>query len=104
MKKYANKDSRIKVINHELNSSRANRVNEVLKIIKDKWVALIDADDIMLKDKLKIQLDYLNKYPEIKVLGCLATYLTSTGKTYGVSVNRLKNHKSCLSLQIKEKI
>ena len=103
MKKYANKDSRIKVINNEFNSSRANRVNEVLEIINDKWVALIDADDIMLKDKIKIQLDYLKKYPEIKVLGCLATYLTSTGKTYGVSVNRLKNHKSCFELTNKGK-
>ena len=57
----------------------------------------------MLKDKIKIQLDYLKKYPEIKVLGCLATYLTSGGKVYGVSVNRLKNHNSCFELTNKGK-
>tara|TARA_B100001248_G_C27372950_1_gene452668 strand:+ start:697 stop:1665 length:969 start_codon:yes stop_codon:yes gene_type:complete len=98
MKKYEIKDSRIKVINHEVNSSRASRINEVLEIITDRWVALIDADDIMLKNKIEVQLAYLNKYPEIKVLGCLATYITSTEKSFGLALNRLEKHNSCFEL------
>lgn len=92
------KDNRIKIINHKNKTSRAKSVNSIIKKIPNKLVSLTDADDLMFKNKIKIQLDYLKKYPDIKFLSCLGTYITNGKKNYGRTINQLKNHNSCYEL------
>lgn len=98
MKKFKKIDNRIKIVNNKFKTSRAKSINALLKKISNKIVSIIDADDIMLKYKTKIQIDYLKKNPNVKFLSCLGTYIADGRKTYGKTINQIKSHKSCFEL------
>jgi glycosyltransferase involved in cell wall biosynthesis len=98
MKKYKKIDNRIKIINNRFKTSRAKSINTLLKKISNKIVSVIDADDIMLKNKTKIQIDYLKRNPNVKFLSCLGTYIADGRKTYGKTINQIESHKSCFEL------
>lgn len=57
------------IIKIEKNSGLASALNEGLKFCKYDWIARMDADDIAVADRFKIQTAYLNKNPHIAVLG-----------------------------------
>ena len=71
MMKYKVLDTRIKIINYKQKTSRAKSINNLLKKISNQIIALIDADDVMYKNKIKIQINYLKKNPNVQFLSCL---------------------------------
>ncbi len=62
-------DERILVIRNEKNLGIALSTNIALSHCKTEFTAIMDADDICLPDRLKKQLDYLMRNPEIDVVG-----------------------------------
>lgn len=103
MMKYKVLDTRIKIINYKQKTSRAKSINNLLKKISNQIIALIDADDVMYKNKIKIQINYLKKNPNVQFLSCLGTYISKGKKNYGKTINQIKNHQSCFDLIKKEK-
>lgn len=103
MMKYQSTDKRIKVINHKHKTSRAKSVNNLLRNISNKIISIIDADDIMLRNKIQVQINYLKKNPNVKFLSCLGTYTTDGKKTFGKTTNQLNDHQSCFRLIKNEK-
>ena len=63
------KDKRIKVIINEKNIGLAESLNKGISIAKGKYIARMDADDISLPNRFKIQFDYLESHPDIDVVG-----------------------------------
>ena len=63
------KDSRIKIINHEINQGVYISRNEGLKIARGEFIANFDSDDISMKNRLEKQLSFTMKYPDIAVIG-----------------------------------
>ncbi len=63
LKEYS--DQRIKVITYEENKGVAHARNVGLKHCTSEYVALMDADDIALPDRLKLQYEYLTEHSEI---------------------------------------
>lgn len=61
-------------------------LNVGLNHCKYEIVARMDTDDIAIKDRFKIQLEYMNKYPEIDVLG---GYIYEFDQTPG-DISRIK--------------
>lgn len=61
-------DSRIKVISDGYNKKLPFRLNQIIQLSKYDFIARMDADDLMDIDRLKIQLEYLNKHPEIDLV------------------------------------
>ena len=59
---YCEKDNRIIFIENEKNIGLVNSLNIALKLADGKYIARMDADDISHKDRIKIQLDAINKY------------------------------------------
>ena len=98
MMKYKRADKRIKIINHQHKTSKAKSVNVLLKKISNKIISLIDADDIMFKNKIQVQMNYLKKNPDVMFLSCLGTYITDGKKTYGKTTNQISDHQSCFRL------
>lgn len=61
IKYYLQKDKRIKLISLALNKGVANARNQGLKSANGRYVAFLDSDDYWAKDKLKKQIEILEK-------------------------------------------
>lgn len=62
-------DQRVQIISDGKNRNLGNRLNEIPYLTETKFLARMDADDIMHPLRIEKQLDILNKNPEIDVLG-----------------------------------
>jgi glycosyltransferase involved in cell wall biosynthesis len=68
IEEHAAKDSRIKVISRENRGIVSSR-NELLIASRGHYVAVMDADDIALPNRLQLQVQYLDNHPEVLGLG-----------------------------------
>ncbi len=62
-------DPRIELIEDGKNKGLIERLNQISKMCETKYLARMDADDIMHFERLKTQMDILTSNPEIDVLG-----------------------------------
>ena len=67
IKSFAEKDSRIKLITTK-GVGRGKALNLAINNSKGKYIANIDADDPSHPDRIKTQLQYFYKYPELTLL------------------------------------
>lgn len=68
-KRYEVMDSRIKVISDGDNRNLGFRLNQIAKLSESKYLARMDADDIMHPRRIERQIDILERNPEIDILG-----------------------------------
>lgn len=61
-KKFASIDSRVAVLESSTNRGVANSRNAGLKVSKGRWVALLDADDVWLPNRLAVSLKHMLKF------------------------------------------
>lgn len=73
-------DVRIRLI--ESSHDYINTLNLLLKEAKGKYIARMDADDIMLPDRLEVQYNYMEAHPETDILGCGMYYMGESEKLY----------------------
>jgi glycosyltransferase involved in cell wall biosynthesis len=71
-------DSRIQLVKHTENKGLIFTLNEGLKLAKSKYVVRMDADDVALPDRLKVQVDFMNLHSDIAAAG---SYYQIIGKT-----------------------
>lgn len=83
IKKYAKENERIKIINNIKNLGLNKSINKGLKKAKGKYIARFDADDIALPKRLKIQYNYLERNPEIFLIGSSAFVIDKKGHRVG---------------------
>ncbi|WP_026463742.1 glycosyltransferase family 2 protein [Adhaeribacter aquaticus] len=83
IKEYAAKDKRI-VPYFEQNAGRSLATNKIVERANGKFCALLDADDLMLNDRLEKQLNFHLANPEIDATSCHSYYIDEWGKTMGV--------------------
>ncbi len=67
IKEYLLKDNKIKLISLNENKGLPNARNEGIKLSIGKYIAFLDSDDIWLKNKLSIQLNYHQNNKHIKI-------------------------------------
>ena len=72
---YAEKDNRINLIFNDDNIGLTRSLNKGLKMACGKYIARMDADDISLPRRFEKQLDYMEKHPEVIVLGTNLSYI-----------------------------
>lgn len=98
---YQSRDRRIKVIDKP-NSGPGDSRNVGLQAACGKWVAILDADDVALLDRLMSQLNYLRNRPEILLVGGYAAVTDENGHQVRVNtypseheqlLNNLEEHK-----------
>lgn len=73
--KYSEKDKRIKLIINNENRGLVYCLNKGLEVSSYDIVARMDSDDISKKDRLKTQLEYLNKYKDCVLCGTQAVFI-----------------------------
>ncbi len=58
---FAKADSRIKVLVNEMNSGAAQSRNRALREARGEWIAFLDSDDLWDREKLRLQLGFMEK-------------------------------------------
>lgn len=61
-------------------------LNELLVSIDSEYVAILDSDDLMVENRLELQLQYLLSHPEIAVLGSSILLIDELGNVRGEKV------------------
>lgn len=62
-------DPRIRILENEHNMGIAYATNVGLDCAEGKYIALMDDDDIAMRDRLQLEYDYLESHPDIDVVG-----------------------------------
>jgi glycosyltransferase involved in cell wall biosynthesis len=76
---YAAKDSRIKL--HEIpNCGLAEARNAGCSFAQGRWIAVMDADDVSLPNRLLWEMEFMGKHPEVGLLGGATEWIDATGR------------------------
>ena len=68
VEQYAAQDKRIRFINHKKNRGIVETRNELLDCADGEYAAFCDSDDISLPERLRVQVDFLDKNPDVSVV------------------------------------
>lgn len=83
---YAAKDNRIIVISDGQNKNLGFRLNQIPYLVDTKYLARMDADDIMHPQKIEKQIKTLENNPQIDVLGTNAYSIDENDYVIGIRV------------------
>jgi glycosyltransferase involved in cell wall biosynthesis len=75
-------DSRIRVMAHE-NVGMGAALNRAWPLCRGEWVARIDADDIMLPNRLSRQLEFVREHPHLLIASSLVEYIDEQDRPIG---------------------
>jgi len=80
LNEYAAKDKRIKLINNEFNLGLTKNLNKAIRESKGEYLARFDSDDISYPDRLKMQVEFLDKNPNCALVGTWSDIIDGSGK------------------------
>jgi glycosyltransferase involved in cell wall biosynthesis len=83
IKSFARKDHRVVLVKNDINQGIAETLNIGIRLSRGEYIARMDADDESLPKRLEMQLGFMEKNPEIDVLGTGAVYIDSNNNTLG---------------------
>jgi glycosyltransferase involved in cell wall biosynthesis len=83
LQSYQTEDERIRLVKNEANLGLISTLNKGIGIAKGKYIARMDADDICRPTRLEKQMKFLEKHPEIDVLGTGMEYIQEDGFELG---------------------
>lgn len=72
-------DCRIKILKNQKNMGRPFTRNRGIESARGEFIAVLDADDIAEPDRLKIQIDFLEKNPDYAAVGSYANFIDESG-------------------------
>lgn len=76
-------DKRIKLVKNKENLGLAASLNIGLKTANGKYIVRMDADDVSLPKRLQVQLNFLEKHPEIDICGSWVNLINQKGNSVG---------------------
>jgi glycosyltransferase involved in cell wall biosynthesis len=82
LQEYQKKDKRIIIITNEQNIGPPKSFNKGMKLAKGKYIAHMDADDISLPMRFEVQLEIMEKNPNIIVCGSRIEVFGENKKNY----------------------
>lgn len=82
LKRYARKDSRIKIVTNPVNLRLAASLNKGISLASGELIARMDADDVSLPDRLEKQVAFMQANPNISVCGTALSIYDLPGATW----------------------
>lgn len=82
LNRYARADSRVRIYNQAKLGLIAS-LNKGCSVAVGKYIARMDADDVAFPDRFERQVGFLERHPEIAVLGAAAEVIDANGKRIG---------------------
>lgn len=62
-------DDRIRLVQNEGNKGLIYSLNRGISLSQTNWIVRMDADDYSLPNRIRVQMKYLSRHPDVKVLG-----------------------------------
>lgn len=78
-------DPRIHLYKNKKNLGVSQTLNFALSKVKGKYVVRMDGDDISALDRIEKKIDFLEKNPNIQLVGCSLTAINPSGEIIGRS-------------------
>lgn len=75
-------DMRCHLIQNEKNMGLAQTLNNCISIAKGEYIARMDADDISLKDRFRVQVDFLDSNKDVAAIGCQAYFIDENDRVF----------------------
>lgn len=92
IKKYAEKDKRIKIFAHE-NMGASHSYNRAMELIENEWIARMDADDIMMPNRIERQVAFIQENPDLAVASSFVYNIDENGKIIAKYESPLTNRE-----------
>jgi glycosyltransferase involved in cell wall biosynthesis len=83
---YAERDSRVRVFSVASNLGISHAINVGLKEARADLIGRLDADDISVPTRFERQIEFLDRNPDVVIVGSNAVHISETGKKLGLSV------------------
>jgi glycosyltransferase involved in cell wall biosynthesis len=77
-------DPRLRIYEFDQNIGRTAALIMAFKKARGELVAILDADDIALPEKLEYQVKYLSEHPDIVLLGTQCDFIDENGEVVGM--------------------
>ena len=104
IQEYAVKDKRIVTLFDE-NKGQGAATNFLVSLIKSKWCVFLDADDVMLPNRIEKQVLFHLANPKVDASSTHMYYMDENGKIFGISnYPFLKTIDDCIDSCINKKI
>jgi hypothetical protein len=87
---YQKSDPRIRVY-HQENRGLIESLNRGCGLAQGKYIARMDADDVAVSDRLAWQLEFMERHPEVAVVGGAVEFIDQSGKVLRVARQPLHN-------------
>ena len=84
----------MKVLRLERNQGLGIALSEWIKFCRNEWIARMDSDDISASNRCSLQLDYLQKYPEVDVLSGTLAEFEGDASTENEALEMVTSYKS----------
>jgi len=81
LREYAKQDERIRLLRNAYNLGITRSLNRGLKLVHGEYIAHLDADDISLPSRLKLQTRFLDAHPQVGALGAAVEVIDEQSKT-----------------------
>lgn len=84
LESFRQNDPRVIVHRHSQNQGVTAALNAGLALARGKYIARMDADDISLRERFEKQAAYLEKHPEIDIVGSAVRLVDERGQNIGI--------------------
>lgn len=95
IKKYINKDKRIKLLENDKNKGLPKSLNKGIRHSSGNYIVRMDADDISKNIRLEKQLNFIKKNSNVDVLGSGAEIIDINNKKLGI-IKMEENHSEII--------
>lgn len=88
-------DPRIHVFSDRLRRGQAARLNQAIGLARGKFFARMDGDDVSYPERLTLQVEYLERHPEVDLLGGGLLVFGRDGGVIGTRKSRVAHEQIC---------
>lgn len=86
LKSFQTADSRV-LVHRQENRGLVESLNRGCSLAQGRYIVRMDADDIAVRDRLRLQIDFMEGHPEIGLLGGSIEYIDAEGRAFGTFHN-----------------
>lgn len=87
---FCRQDPRVRVVTNERNKGRPATRNVGLRLARGRYLALMDADDYCVPERLALQVAYLDNHPQVDVVSGLWGKVDADGQPFRSTDQRMR--------------